>query len=155
MQMIENILAKLDRNKIEHTLLEYPKGVRDTVLVAKALGVHSAQLFKSLVIITDGDDYKMLIIPSDSQLNFEQVANQLNVNSVLMASRSQAEAKTGMLVGGISPFGIDNPEIEIFIDESVKKYEWIVLSAGKRGFALKISVADLLNFTNAKVIKLL
>jgi Cys-tRNA(Pro)/Cys-tRNA(Cys) deacylase len=69
-----------------------------------------------------------------------------------MARHADAEKMTGLKVGGISALALLNKGFDIYIDEWATLLDAVVISAGQRGFNLRLSVDDLLRVTGAQVI---
>jgi Cys-tRNA(Pro)/Cys-tRNA(Cys) deacylase len=69
-----------------------------------------------------------------------------------MASHSEAEALTGLQVGGISALALLNKGFVILLDESARAYEEVYVSGGQRGVDLKLKTADLVKVTRARVV---
>ncbi len=53
-----------------------------------------------------------------------------------------AERITGYLVGGISPFGT-RQKLPVVMEESILKFEEILINAGQRGTMLKMAPRDI------------
>ena len=70
-----------------------------------------------------------------------------------MASHKEAEALTGLQVGGISALALLNRPFDVFIDRPATGLSHILVSAGKRGINLRIAVDDLIRVTRARVIE--
>ena len=69
-----------------------------------------------------------------------------------MARQREAEALTGMEVGGISALALQKPSsFDIFLDDAARSLDKIYVSAGARGIELELSVDDLARVTNARV----
>jgi Cys-tRNA(Pro)/Cys-tRNA(Cys) deacylase len=63
-----------------------------------------------------------------------------------------AEHKTGLLAGGISPLALLRKPFSIYLDRHAIQWETIWVSAGQRGYNLRIGVTDLIAVTGAQVI---
>jgi Cys-tRNA(Pro)/Cys-tRNA(Cys) deacylase len=55
-------------------------------------------------------------------------------------------------VGGISALALLNRPFDVFIDLEASQLTHILVSAGKRGVNLQLSVKDLIRITHARVI---
>jgi len=147
------IKEKLLNADIEFDLLSYSKGIRDTKIVAQKLNIPTSWLYKSLVVLIDGKP-NLFVIPSDNFLNLDHLINQLGGKVINVATREDAEIYTGMQVGGISPFGIDRNTIPIFVNKSILDLKHIYVSAGQRGFVIKVSVVDFISYLKPVILRL-
>jgi Cys-tRNA(Pro)/Cys-tRNA(Cys) deacylase len=66
-----------------------------------------------------------------------------------MATLRDAEALTGLQVGGISALALLNMGFDIYIDRAAAALDRIVVSAGQRGIDLDLPVEDLVRVTGA------
>ncbi len=145
----------LDGRKIHYEVVAYPSGMRDAVEIARELGVPPAQVFKTLVVLPPegyGRNAKpiLAVISAGRQLNLKKLAKLLGVKKVKMASHKEAEALTGLQVGGISPLALLNKGFQIYLDTAAREQGQIYVSAGQRGRQIKLSAADLVQATGAK-----
>jgi Cys-tRNA(Pro)/Cys-tRNA(Cys) deacylase len=72
---------------------------------------------------------------------------------VRMASHNEAEALTGLQVGGISALALLNRPFDVFIDHPASELPHLLVSAGKRGINLRLAVRDLIRVTRARIIE--
>lgn len=149
---IEKTLAMkvLEGKKIAYEAVTYPTTDRDANFVAEALGVPAGQVFKTLVIAQPPAKPLLVMIPADRQLDLKKVAKAVNVKKLKMATHKEAEALTGLQVGGISALALLNKGFIIYLDELARAHNAIYVSAGKRGINLKVAVADLQKVTQAR-----
>lgn len=95
----------------------------------------------------------LVMIAGNQELDLKQVSREVGEKKVRMASHKEAEDSTGLQVGGISPLALLNRPFEVFIDQPATELSHILVSAGKRGINLRVSVADLMHITQARVIE--
>ncbi|HEV8673780.1 MAG TPA: YbaK/EbsC family protein [Methylomirabilota bacterium] len=69
-----------------------------------------------------------------------------------MATQREAEALTGLQVGGISALAVRPGAFEVLLDASARARERVHVSAGVRGVDLELAVADLITVTGARVV---
>ena len=142
-------------NILNYEILKYSSGKRDTTLVAAELGISPSNLFKSIIVKINNSYFKLLMIPSDNILDMHHLKRIFGGDKVEIAMREEAESITDLKVGGISVLGILDDKIDFYIDNSALQFQSIVISAGKRGFAAKVNVQNLINLYNIKVVDLL
>lgn len=156
--MSEKTLAMkvLEGRKVAYEVIPYPADMRDAEEIASLLHVPPGELFKTLVVLppeTSGRLAKplLVIVPADRQLALKKLANVVGAKKLKMATHKEAEAMTGLQVGGISALALLNKGFVIYLDGSAKAYDAVYVSAGQRGLDVKLKVADLIKVTGAKM----
>lgn len=140
----------LEGKKIVYEVVTYPDTERDAVQVAQALGVSPSQVFKTLVVTRSSGRPLLVMLPADRQLDLKQLAKVLKEKKLKMATHAEAEALTGLQVGGISALALLNRPFTIYLDAAARDYDQVYISAGKRGVNLKMAVEDLVKATRAQ-----
>jgi Cys-tRNA(Pro)/Cys-tRNA(Cys) deacylase len=142
----------LDGRKIPYEVFEYPPGERDAVQIAATLGIPAGEVFKTLVVVRQSGKPMLVMIPSDRQLGLKSLAKSVGEKKVKMASHKEAEALTGLQVGGISALALLNRRFDMLLDASATTLESITISAGRRGSQMRLATADLLEITQARLV---
>lgn len=144
----------LEGKKIAYKVETYPTDMRDAGEIAAKLGVSPAQVYKTLVVLRPLPGKPMLVmIAADHHLNLKKLAKAVGEKKVRMATHADAEALTGLQVGGISPLALLNKGFAMFIDTAVQSQTHIYISAGQRGLQIKIAVSDLINTTRTRYLE--
>ena len=147
-----NAMRLLENRGIRYTLVQYPPTIHSADDVARTIGQPADRVFKTLVAVTDTNDWLLVMAPSDRELDLKRCAAEVGAKRVRMATRKEAEARTGLLVGGISPLALTHKPFAVYLDHTAMRFESIWLSAGQRGHNLCIAVEDLIGVTGARVI---
>ena len=116
---------------------------------AAALGVDTAQIFKTLVAELDGR-LVAAVVPVAGELDLKRLAEALGGRRAAMADPVAAERATGYVVGGISPLA-GRRALSTVIDESALARPTIYVSAGRRGLQVELAGSDLVRLTGARV----
>lgn len=127
----------------EFAVLEYahdPKAEAYGLEAATALGLDPAAVFKTLVVDVDGE-LTVCLVPAAAQLDTRALGKR-----VALAPPQRAEKVTGMVTGGISPFG-QRRRLPTLVDESALEQPAIYVSGGRRGLEIAIAPAALLELT--------
>jgi Cys-tRNA(Pro)/Cys-tRNA(Cys) deacylase len=144
--------ALLAKQKVAHTLHTYEVDA-DTpnygAVVAAALGVEPARVFKTLVTEVDGS-LVVAIVPVTGDIDLKALAAAAGGKRAALADRELAERTTGYVRGGISPLG-QRKRLPTIVDSSALDDSQIFVSAGKRGLQVRLSPDDLIRLTAAKV----
>lgn len=115
---------------------------------AEALGLATAQVFKTLLVEVDGK-LAVGVVPVDKQLDLKAVAAALNGKKATMADPVAAERSTGYVVGGISPVG-QKRSLPTVVDSSAAEQDTVYVSGGRRGLDIGLTPADLVTITSAR-----
>ncbi len=121
---------------------------------AEALEVDPARVLKTLLVELEGagrgsGSFAVGILPVDRQLDLKAMAAELGGKRATLASPAVAERVSGYIVGGISPIG-QRQRLRTVIDDSASQHPSIFVSAGRRGFDVELTPADLAALTGAE-----
>jgi Cys-tRNA(Pro)/Cys-tRNA(Cys) deacylase len=116
---------------------------------ALALGVDEARVFKTLLAVVDGVA-AVAIVPVATSLQPKALAAALGGKRADMMDPAAAQRRTGMVVGGISPFG-QKQRSRTVLDESALLHPSIFVSGGRRGLDVELAPAELVTLLDATV----
>ncbi|GAB4542757.1 MAG: aminoacyl-tRNA deacylase [Anaerolineae bacterium] len=145
-------MRALEARKIPYEVFTFPPEVHSASGVADFVGLPHNQVYKTLVALRPEGKPMLIMIAGDRELDLKLVAKAVGEKKVRMASHKEAEALTGLQVGGISALALLNRPFDVFIDRPATQLSHILVSAGRRGINLRLSVADLIRVTRAQVI---
>ena len=138
----EKSLKKFDE-KLEVICLE--QSARTAQDAATALGCEVGAIVKSL-LFKAGDRFILGLIAGDNRCSLNKLKKILNEKDVSMASPDQVKVNTGYTIGGVSPVG-HLKECEIYIDESLVRFNDIFGAAGHPNAVFKIDYNNLIDMT--------
>jgi len=90
------------------------------------------------------------IIPGNEEVNLKKAAKVSGNKNAEMVQMKELLPLTGYIRGACSPFGMKK-SYPMYIHESCLDYDFIFVSAGKRGMQIKIDPKDLISCSNATV----
>lgn len=144
--------ALLTKRKVAHTLHTYEHDSREASYgaeAAAALGVAEERVFKTLVAEVDGK-LTVGVVPVTGQLNLKALAAAVGGKKARMADAGAAQRATGYVVGGISPLG-QRTRLPVVVDVSVRRFDTVFCSGGRRGLEIELAPDDLVALTAATV----
>ena len=142
----------LSAERVPHTLHAYqvdPEAPNYGALVAEALGVEPARLFKTLIADLDGR-LVVGVVPVTGDLDLKALAVAAGGKRAALADRVAAERSSGYVRGGISPLG-QRKRLPTVVDDSAPGLDLMYVSAGRRGLQVALAPADLIRLTGASV----
>lgn len=146
-----NAARLLDKEGVEYKLIPYEVDESDlsAVHVAYQLKEPVEQLFKTLVLKGDKSGYFVCIIPGDKELNLKIAARVSGNKSCDMIPMKDLLNVTGYIRGACSPIGMKKV-YPSYIDESALNFDFIYISAGKRGLQIQIDPNELIQVAHIK-----
>ena len=140
----------LTARQVPHELHQYdvsPDAPNYGAVVAAALGVEPALLFKTLIAEVDGG-LIVAVVPVTGELDLKALAGAAGGKRAALAERAVAERSSGYVRGGISPLG-QRRRLPTVIDDSALTLARMYVSAGRRGLQVSLAPADLIGLTEA------
>jgi Cys-tRNA(Pro)/Cys-tRNA(Cys) deacylase len=155
MPVKNNVTRLLDSRKIAYTTAEYDGAqFHSADEVAHLIGVPVERVYKTIVVLREEKGKKPLLVmvAADREIDLKKLAASVGEKKLKIARRDEAEALTGLQVGGISAIALLSKPFEVCLDRTALEFEHIHISGGQRGLDVKIGVKDLMALTKAKVV---
>ena len=143
---VEKILKKFDTN-LEVILLN--TSARTALEAASSLNCEVGAIVKSLLFKTE-KTYSLCLVAGDRKASLNMIKKTLNIKDVSMASADEVKNITGFTIGGVSPVGHLN-KINIYIDNSLERFEILYAAAGHPNCVFKINYNNLKEITNGLI----
>lgn len=146
-----NAMRILDLKKVNYEIITYESkdGKIDGISVAHKIGIDEVNVFKTLVAQGTSKELYVFVIPVAEELNLKEAAAITGEKKIEMIHVNDIMKYTGYIRGGCSPIG-QKREYKTFIHESAKALEFIIVSAGKIGYQIKINPNDLIDIVSGK-----
>lgn len=147
-----NVARLLDKAKISYQLIPYEVDENDlsATHVAAQLGENIAQVFKTLILHGDKSGYFVCVIPGGDEVDLKKAAKISGNKKCEMIPVKELLPLTGYIRGGCSPIGMKK-HFPTYIHHTAEQFDKIYVSAGQRGLQIRLSSADLIRQTQAKM----
>lgn len=147
-----NSMRLLEQHEIPYEVIEFDDSMRDAEEIAETLGIPPHMVYKTLVAEPEGGGKPFLVmLAADRRLNLKRLAQAAGVKKVRMAAHKDAEALTGLKVGGISALALTHKNWIVFLDKPAMELQAILISGGQRGIDLRVPVLDLMRVVRARI----
>lgn len=142
----------LEQRGIAHELVQFDPSIRSAEGVASETGFLPKLVYKTLVVELDPPKGKPLLVmmPSTDEVDLRVLAAGLGLKKLRMASHRDAERYTGLQVGGIGALVLLGKGFAVYIDNRALGEKEILVSAGQRGYDVRVGVDDLVVLTGAQ-----
>lgn len=109
-------------------------------LAAQALGCEPARIAKSLTF-TANDKPVMILAAGDVKIDNAKYKAFFGTKAKMLTAEQVSEL-IGHEVGGVCPFGI-NDGVEVYLDESLKRFDHVYPACGSGNSAVKLTIGEL------------
>ncbi len=147
-----NSMRILDSEGVSYDVLDFPDTIHSAQEVAEYFGVATSDVYKTLVLITAKKTPILVMVPADHDLQVKRLAQVIGDKKLRMATHNEAEAVTGLKVGGISALALRHRRFPVYLAQTAAGRDRLLVSAGRRGTNLRLSVADIVRVTGATLV---
>lgn len=151
----ENVQSALLRLGAPYDVLPCDPDYADTARFCERYGVAPEETGNTILVAskTDPKKYAACLVLATTRLDGNHtVARLLGVKRLSFAAAEETRALTGMMVGGVTVFGLPE-EIPIYIDSRVMLLPSIVLGGGSRSGKIRIAPEALRGLPGAIVVE--
>jgi prolyl-tRNA editing enzyme YbaK/EbsC (Cys-tRNA(Pro) deacylase) len=148
------VLAALARLAIQYERLECDPEAADTAVFCARYAIPPDRSANTILVASKKEPkiYAACVVLATTALDVNHaVRSLLGVSRLSFASAEETVAVTGMLVGGVTPFGLP-ASLPVYVDEAVMAPEWIILGGGGRSSKIKLAPAALTQVSTVKVV---
>ena len=143
---IDKVKAYLAPLGVADRIQEFSVSSATVELAAAALGIDGARIAKSISLASP-DGFILVVCAGDVKIDNKKFKERFSIKPKML-SPDEALALTGHAVGGVCPFAL--PEgVEVYLDESLKRFDTVFPAAGSSNSALELSCDELYKFSGA------
>ena len=144
---IERARARLAQFGLAERIREFDVSSATVELAAAAVGVEPARIAKTLSFLV-GETPTLIVFAGDARVNNQAFKATFHTKAKMLPA-DQAEALVGHAVGGVCPFGA-KPGVEVFLDESLRRFDTVWPAAGSSNSALELTCEELERVSGAR-----
>ena len=130
-------------------VIELKTSARTAKEAAASLECEVGAIIKSLLFKSE-KYFFMCLVAGDKKCSLNKLKKITNCKDVSMANPEDVKKQTGYTIGGVSPVG-HLKKINIFVDNSLKRFDDIFAAAGHPNCVFKINFENLQKITNGEV----
>lgn len=131
---------------IEDRVREFSVSSATVELAAQALGVEGARIAKTLSF-KSGDSCILIVAAGDARIDNHKFKEKFHMKASMLTP-DEVLRLVGHPVGGVCPFGV-NEGVNIYIDESVKRFTTVFPAVGSANSAVELTPDELFKFSKA------
>ena len=132
---------------VEDRVLEFDVSSATVELAAIALGTEGARIAKTISLAKKEGGCMLVVCAGDYKIDNRKFKDKFGFKASML-SPDDALAMTGHAVGGVCPFAL--PEgVEVYLDESLKRFDTVFPAAGSSNSAIELSCDELFKLSRA------
>jgi prolyl-tRNA editing enzyme YbaK/EbsC (Cys-tRNA(Pro) deacylase) len=137
---IEKVRNYLSQYNMENQILEFNVSSATVKEAALAVGCNENEIAKTLSFLVN-DKPILIVVAGDCKIDNSKYKQEFNTKAKMIPFED-VENLIGHAVGGVCPFGV-NEEVTTYLDESLKRFEYIYPACGSSNSAIKLTIAEL------------
>ncbi|MGL5511844.1 MAG: YbaK/EbsC family protein [Sporomusa sp.] len=141
---IEVVIEYFKRYGRENDILEFDQSSATVELAARALNVIPARIAKTLSFKSDKGCI-LVVTAGDAKVDNRKFKNEFEIKAKMLTP-DEVVGMTGHAVGGVCPFGINNQQVKIFLDVSLKRFDTIFPACGSSNSAIELNCDELYQY---------
>jgi len=139
----------LNKFNSDLSIIALDTSAKTALEAAQSLSCDVGAIVKSLIFRTD-KNFLLCLVAGDKRASLIKIKKILNIKDVSMASAEEVKSVTGFTIGGVAPVGHLN-NLDVFIDNSLERFEHLYAAAGHPNCVFKINFKDLQKITNGSI----
>lgn len=109
-------------------------------LAAEALGCIPARIAKTLSFAVE-DRTVLIVAAGDAKIDNQKFKARFKTKAKMLPL-DEVETRVGHAIGGVCPFGV-NENVEVYLDQSLRRFEIIYPACGNDSSAVELSPGEL------------
>lgn len=142
---IEKVREYFTQQGIADRIREFDVSSATVELAAEALGCEPCRIAKSITFHVE-DKVVMIVTAGDCKIDNPKYKKQFGTKAKMLG-RDEAEDLVGHAVGGVCPFAV-NEGVEIYLDDSLKRFETVFPACGSSNSAAEFTIPELEKYTD-------
>lgn len=137
-----------------HTVMACDPAAADTAVFCERYGIAPQDSANTILVAIKREPrrYVACVVLATTRLDVNHKLREvLGEKRLSFADAAESVAVTGMLVGGVAPFGLPD-DVPVLVDQAVMERPGIVLGGGGRDTKVRLAPAELLKVPGLRVV---
>ena len=133
---------------LEDKILEFDVSSATVDLAAQAVGVEGARICKTLSFKDKDGGCILIQAAGDARIDNRKFKDRFHLKAKMLTAEEVVEF-TGHAIGGVCAFAIENPNVKVYTDESLKRFDTVFPACGSSNSAIEFTCDELFRYSNA------
>ena len=130
----------LEKYGLENKIMEFPVSSATVEEAAKAVNCKEEEIAKTLSFMVE-DKPILIVVAGDKKIDNSKYKAEFHTKAKMIPF-GEVEQLIGHEVGGVCPFGL-NEGVKVYLDESLKRFDFVYPAAGTPNSAIKLTIPEL------------
>lgn len=144
---IEIVREYLKQWGADQRILEFDTSSATVELAAQAVGCEPARIAKTLSFKVH-ERCVLIVAAGDARVDNSKYKAFFHTKAKMLTA-DEATELVGHAVGGVCPFGV-KPGVEVYLDESLKRFETVFPAAGSSNSAIEVTMEELERYSGGQ-----
>ncbi len=133
---------------LEDKILEFDVSSATVDLAAQAVGVEGARICKTLSFKDKDGGCILIQAAGDARIDNRKFKDKFHLKAKMLTAEEVVEF-TGHAIGGVCAFAIENPNVKVYTDKSLKRFDTVFPACGSSNSAIEFTCDELFRYSNA------
>lgn len=137
---IEEVRQYLAGLGLADRIMEFDASSATVAEAAEDLGCEPARIAKTMAFRV-GEDPVLIVMAGDGRVDNPRYKARFHTKAAMIRPEELVEA-VGHPMGGVCPFAV-RPEVQVYLDESLRRFDVVYPAAGTASSAVRLTVPEL------------
>lgn len=151
---MDDVIKHLDALGASYETIDCDPALADTIDFCAAYGYDLAESANAILIASKRPPgrFALCLALATTRLDVNRaVRNAMGVKKLSFASPEQTIEATGMMIGGVTPFGL-GADLPIYVDEAVMLCPRVIVGGGSRSLKLRVDPTVFRTMNNTYIV---
>ena len=154
-QIERAVVAQMELLGVEHEMFEIDPDFADTAAFCEKYGFPMEKSGNTIVVASKRGQKRhcACIVAATDRLDVnKRVKGMMEVSRASFAGADETMALTGMMIGGVTPFGLPS-DMPIYADAKLTNLDYVIIGGGSRSSKIKLAPSELGKLPNLEFIE--
>lgn len=151
---MQSVIDHLQTLNANFEQIECDPDLADTAAFCEAYGYSAEESANAILIYSKrpAGQLGLCMALANTRLDVNRaVRDAMGVKKLSFASSDQTMDATGMMIGGVTPFGIEE-QIPLYVDAAVMEQEMVIVGGGSRSLKIRVDPEVFDRMPNAQIV---
>ena len=146
---IEKVREYFAQFGIQDRIMEFDVSSATVELAAEAVGTEPERICKTLSFLKPEGGCVLIQAAGDARIDNRKFKDQFHFKAKMLKPDEVIEF-TGHAIGGVCAFGIERDDVDVYCDDSLKRFETVFPACGSANSAIEFTLEELEKYSSSK-----